>query len=199
MKYGIAAALLAVAASAPAPAATAWDERPGAQGDLSDDRLSPTPVLMALGHNIVTGTTGDAGHGVDRDYFRFSVPTGTVLSSLMVMPTTSVSGSSSFIALQAGPQITVTPTGGGNLGDLYGLMHYENQHVGTDILPLLVGSAAKWPVPSGTYSVWVQETGGEVAYSLDFVITAVPEPASALSLGLGLFGLACRRFVLQRR
>ena len=199
MKTWISAAAL-LAAVTTAQAGTVWDEAAGTQ-DLSDDRLAPTLVAMTVGHNVVLGTTGNAGAGIDRDYFSFVVPTGAVLEALVLLPNTSVSGDSSFLALQAGPQVTVTPTGGGaGVGALYGLVHYRNDQIGQNLLPQMVFGTSTVPVPAGTYSVWLQELGGTVGYGLDFVITSsVPEPGTALSLGLGLLGLACRRFVLQRR
>lgn len=198
MKSHLYAAMLALAAGA-SHAATVWDD---AATDLSNDRFNPTPIAVSLGHNVVLGLTGDAGEGVDRDYFRFTIPDGAVLSALWLLPSTSVSGSASFIAIQAGPQVTVTPSGGGAQA-LYGLGHYDNSQIGSDFLVTLVGQG-KAPVPAGTYSFWVQETGGVVGYALDFVITpSVPEPATALNLllglALGLGGLACRRSVLLPR
>lgn len=194
MKTHIVAGLLALAGGT-THATTVWDD---ATIDLSNDRLAPTAITVALGHNVVRGLTGDAGSGVDRDYFSFTIPAGAQLSELWLLPATSVSGGSSFIGMQAGPQVTVTPTGGG-IEAFYGFGHYDNSHIGSDILVTLVGPA-KSPVPSGTYSFWVQETGGVVGYALDFVITpSVPEPAAAFSLALGICALACRRSVLQRR
>jgi hypothetical protein len=194
MKPWITAALLA--ATATAQAATVWDE--STRGDLSNNGLAPTALVTTVGHNLVLGTTGNDGSGIDRDYFSFTIPAGAALTELWLLPATSVSGGASFIGIQAGPQLTVTPSGGG-IEAFYGFGHYDNSQIGSDILAALVGPA-KAPVPAGTYAVWVQETGGPARYALDFVITsAVPEPAAALSLGLGLLGLVCRRFVLQRR
>ncbi|MBV8036168.1 PEP-CTERM sorting domain-containing protein [Roseateles sp.] len=194
MKTCIGAALLVAVASS--QAAIVWDE--AIQGDLSDNGLAPTVIAMAPGRNLVLGTMGDAGHGVDRDYFSFTVPAGHVLAELWLLPVTGVSGSASFFGIQAGPQLTVTPSGGG-IEAFYGFNHYGGEQIGSDILVAMVG-ADKAPIPAGTWSVWLQETGGQVSYGLDFVITsAVPEPAAALCLGLGLLGLACRRSVLLRR
>lgn len=148
-------------------AGTVWDE--SANGDLSNDGLSPTPVSMAIGSNTVMGVTGNSGNGVDRDYFKFSVPAGSSLSALKLLGNTNVSGSVSFIGMQPGPQVTVTPTGGG-VEQLIALGHYGNEQIGTDLLPSILLGGAK-SLGAGVYSVWVQETGGTAAYGFDFVLT----------------------------
>ena len=71
--------------------------------------------------------------------------------------------------------------------------------LGTNILDDMgVGSGAIGFIPplgAGTYSFWLQQTGGAViGYGLDFVV--VPEPTAAGLLSLGLLGLA---FVGRRR
>src|SRR5882724_1688564 len=107
----LAAVLASVAVAGGAHAATIWDE--ASNGDLSNDGLSPTPLVMSVGSNRVLGTTGNSGQGTDRDYFKFTVPVGAKLTSIVLLPNTAISGSVSFIGIQAGPQLTVTPTGGG--------------------------------------------------------------------------------------
>jgi hypothetical protein len=161
-------ALIAFSISFSAHAGVVWDE--SGNGDLSNDGLSPTPVVFTIGSNIMNGTVGNGGSGVDRDYFTFTVPSGMKLNSIMVTNNTTVSGSASFFAIQKGLQVTTTPTGGG-VTDLLGFTHYGNDLVGTDILPVLVPSA-NGSLASGTYSIWVQETGGPASYGFDFVFTA---------------------------
>ena len=151
--------------------AAAWNE--AVNGDFSNNGLAPTAVAFANGVNTVLGTTGNAGQGVDRDYFTFVVPTGTNLTALRLLNNTTVSGSSSFIGIQAGSQVTVSPSGAG-AENLIALGHYSNDQIGTNILPSILLSPTG-TLPSGTYSVWVQELGGLVDYGFDFVIT----PATA--------------------
>jgi hypothetical protein len=171
-------------------ASVIWDE--ASSGDLSNDGLAPTSLVVGNGSNIILGTTGNAGQGIDRDYFSFTVPTGTALTSLMLLGNTSVSGGSSFIAIQAGSQLTVSPTGAG-VENLLGFAHYSNDQIGADLLPFVtIGFTG--PVPSGTYSVWVQDTGGPATYGFDFVVTPVPLPGTAALLlsallGVSMFGL----------
>jgi hypothetical protein len=183
--YLVGAAVFAL----PAHASVIWDE--SVNGDLSNLGSSPTALTMAAGSNTVLGVTGDQGQGTDRDYFRFDVPVGTVLSSIMLLDNTTVSGSVSFLAIEAGPQITATPSGG-NVQDLLGYGHYGNDQIGTNLLPAIV--VAPGPgLRSGPYSVWVQDTGGPAPYGFDFVVTPVPLPAAAGLLFSGLAGLATRR------
>lgn len=184
----LAALLLALGFGAPGLAAVVWDE--ANNGDLSNDGLNPTTVGASLGSNIVNGSTGNPGTGVDRDYFRFTIPVGAALTSITIQPNTTVSGSSSFIGLQAGPQLTVTPAGVG-VENLIGFSHYGNADVGVNLLPLLAASFISG-LPSGTYSLWLQETGGPVDYGIDFGVTAVPLPAAAWLLMPGLLGLWAR-------
>jgi len=186
-------ALSAVAAGA--QAGVAWDE--AVSGDLSDDRLLPTPLTFASGANTVLGSFGGGGPTTDRDYFSFVVPAGSRLEAVMVNPGTGISGGSSFFAMQTGSQITATPAGA-NVGDLLAFGHYANDAIGTNLLAALLPGGAT-SLSAGTYAVWVQETGGTVPFSFDFVITPVPEPAPALLLGIGLGALAWRHLRSARR
>jgi hypothetical protein len=181
---GLAVSVLGLGLST-AHAATIWDE--AQNGDLSNDGLSPTALIVSNGSNQVLGTTGTTSNGIDRDYFKFTVPAGATLSAIQLLGNTAVSGSVSFIALQGGPQLTVTPTGGG-VEQLLALGHYGNDQIGTDLLPT-IKLGPPGPLPSGTYSVWVQDTGGPASYGFDFVISP-PAAAKVPSLpGRGLLVL----------
>jgi hypothetical protein len=185
---------------AAAQASTAWDE--AVSGDLSNQGTSPTVVTLLSGSNIIRGATGRTGGVVDRDYFTFDLAAGLQLDSLTVLPGTNALGTSglSFIAIQAGPQVTVDPTGGSPAG-LMGWAHYGENDLGTDILGLMgIGMGANGfdvPLPAGQYSFWIQDTGtGIAAYNFDFGVSAVPEPSAAWLMmgGMALMaGLGARR------
>jgi hypothetical protein len=178
-------------------AALVYDE--SVSPDFSGSGLSPTFLALTSGSNLILGTTGNPGAGTDRDYFSIAVPAGFQLAHLTVLPGTSVIGNSIFLGVQAGPQVTVTPTAPSASG-LLGAMHYTNAQVGADILPLLgipfAGSTGfTSPLAAGTYSFWVQDFGaGAIPYAFNFAVAAVPEPeAYALMLaGLGFLMAVAR-------
>src|SRR5262245_64425973 len=96
-----AALLLALVITGPAGAATVWND---VTTDLSNDRSAPTLVPFGPGANDIIGTTGStdgtAATG-DRDYFRFVIPTGLVLKSLIVIDTQLTAGGKAFIGLES--------------------------------------------------------------------------------------------------
>lgn len=191
-------ALLSAGLVSGAQAATAWDE--AVSGDLANVGTSPTLVSLGLGSNLVSGTTGRSAAGVvDRDYFTFTLPAGWQLDALTMLPGTTFLGPSGlgFIAVQAGTQVTVNPTGGSATG-LLGWWHYSENDLGTDILPFIgMGPGATGFVgalPAGSYAFWIQETAtGSVDYRFDFSVSEVPEASSALLLLAGLAGLGLLR------
>jgi hypothetical protein len=192
-----------VLSSAHAENHIAWDE--SVSGDLSNLGSSPTVVSLLPGSNLIRGVTGRSGGVVDRDYFSFTLPTGWQLDTLTVLPgTTFVNPSdAAFIAVQAGPQVTVDPTGGSPQG-LLGWVHYSENDLQTDILGLMgIGFGATGfasPLPAGVYSFWIQNTAtGSSAYNLDFAVSLVPELPAVALWAAGLAGLAGMRAARTRR
>jgi hypothetical protein len=165
-------------------------------GDLSNSGLTPTLLTVLLGSNDVFGTTGKTGTVIDRDYFTFTVPVGLELTAITVLPGTETLGTlgESFIGIESGPQVTVS-TAATDATGLLGWDHYGSADIGVNILPLMgtsgLGSTGfTGPLPSGTYSFWVQEaSAGTVPYGLEFTV-ATPEPASWTMLLTGLAALA---------
>ena len=186
------AASLAFGVSAAAHATTVWDE--SVNGDFSNSGLTPTGPADGFpafcnGGNVVLGTTGNSGAGVDRDYFTFTIPVGGTLTAINVLPNTTAAGVS-FIGLQTGPIMTVGPNGE-NAQNLLGNTHYGTDQIGQNLLTAFMHLPS---LPGGAYTVWIQELGQGVEYGFDFVVDApVPLPGAALLLVSGLGGLAALR------
>ena len=105
-----------------------------------------------------------------------------------------IPGNGSFFGVQAGNAITAMIPDGSVLlgGGLIGIL--AGAQVGDDVLDDLGSgtfSAAPFNVPTfsgslgaGTYTFWYQEGPMDTEYTLDFQVSAVPEPASVIGLGL---------------
>jgi hypothetical protein len=174
-----------------AQGAVVYDE--SITGDLSNSGARPTVVHVGLGSNLILGSTGFGAAGIDRDYFSITVPSGAALSSLTVLPGTSVGGDATFIGVQVGPQVTVA-TDASTATGLLGWMHYGPGNVDRDILPRIgTGDGATGftgLLGPGTYSFWVQDfDSAPVTYDFDLALTAavaVPEPGMYAALAVGL-------------
>jgi len=191
-----AASLLLACAFAPlASAAVVWNE--DTDGDLSNNGLAPNFLTVVTGSNTVYGTTGNS----DYDNFSFTVAEGSLFTGLVLQDGTSVAGDLSFIGMQAGPAFTLPVPLTSAVGML-GWTHYDPTLIGVDLLPSMAvprfgSSGFATPLPSGSYSLHVQDTsGGQAKYGLDIQISSVPEPAAgALALAglLAVAGVAVRR------
>ena len=171
-------------------------------GDLSNNGLAPTVLTISTGLNDVIGTTGRTGSIIDRDYFTFTVSPGQQLTSLTVLPGTAPLGAlaESFIGIQAGPQVTVS-TAATDATGLLGWDHYIGTNILTQIGTSGLGSTGfTGPLPSGTYSFWVQDFNvGTIPYGFEFAVTpsaVTPEPST---LTLMLSGLALLAGETKRR
>lgn len=172
---------LVLAASSIATGDVLWDE--SINGDLSGDRLNPTPFVLTLGtHSIIA--TSIAG---DREYFTMAMAAGLQLDMINLV---SYVGNDplAFIAVQQGTVFTEPPTGTVT-ANLLGWTHFGtgNATLGTDILDNMGAGAGAIgftpPLPSGDHTFWSQQTGANsVTYQLDFVVT--PAPSTLVMLGL---------------
>lgn len=193
-----AAAISIVAAAAPATAAVAYDE--SVSGDLSNNGLAPTVVTLGLGDNTISGTSGRNQAGaVDQDYFTFTLGANQYLTAIDILQGTVPIGLS-FIGVESGNQVTVSPTTTTAAG-LLGWAHYGAGDVGTDILDNM-GFASNGstgftpPLGPGSYAFWVQEASpGTATYAFDFVVAQAPEPSTWMMMmaGFGLISIALRR------
>jgi hypothetical protein len=201
------AVVLMLSLAGGARAAVIWDEAVnGPFGDFDHQtQLGP----FAAGDNEIRGTVGQTSPGVfDRDYFSFSVPAGLGLTAINVIDATSAGPLGiSFIGIGAGTAITVGPVPTPpDASFLLGWRHYSPDDIGTDILgeigaPMPSMGAAGFTPPllgPADYAVWIQETAlcTTCTYDFDFVLAAIPEPASGAMVltGLALLaGLLCHR------
>jgi hypothetical protein len=180
----------------PSFAGVVWDE--SINGPLSSNGLSPTAITLLPGSNQLLGSNGSTG-GI-RDYVTFTIPIGEFLKSITMLNT--AVGNIGFIGIEAGNQLTL-PTNASTAAGLLGWRHYVQGDIGTDILPLM-GIVANQstgftpPLPSGTYSLWIQDSSpGTFFYGFDLQVTT-PEPATwtgvlAAVAGLGMLQLLRRR------
>jgi hypothetical protein len=183
------------AAPSIAQGASIYDE--AISGDLSNSGGAPTVLTAADGSNQLFGTTGRGGSGVDRDYFTLTVPAGSELTSINVLPGTTAGGPVSFIGMEAGKQVTL-PTSPSDATGLLGWHHYGPADINTDILddmsiPADGSSGFTPPLGSGSYSFWVQDFGsGIFNYGFDFALAPVPETGPGLLVVIAVFGFMLR-------
>ncbi|HEX8875708.1 MAG TPA: hypothetical protein VF777_03105 [Phycisphaerales bacterium] len=180
-----------------APAAAGFSYAESVNGDLSDDRLAPSQLMASYGSNILSGSIGKGPlpGSLDLDYVTVTIPAGMQLARLDLVQA-NVGGAVSFIAVEAGAQISVPHTTV-DASPLLGWHHFGGAEQGSDILqaigagPGAIGFAG--PLGPGQYTFWVMElnTAEARGYSFEFVV--VPAPSSACLAALGGLIAAGRR------
>jgi hypothetical protein len=165
-------------------------------GDLSGNRLSPTHLILPSGVHSMTATTGRLPSEeevlYDQEYLRIDLPANHKLIAINMEAYDSFDGTA-FIGVQSGTTFSFDPEDAqANVASLLGWAHFglsEGHDIGDDILPSIGaagrGSAGFTPPLSGpSFTFWLQQTGDDATYQLDFVV--VPEPAawiSAIAIG----------------
>lgn len=167
-----------------------WNE--SVDGDLSDNRLNPTAVTLALGDNRLLGVVGPG----DLDYLRITLPAGLFLSGIILEAYESVD-QAAFIAVQEGTIFTETnlnPEVSNLLG--YALFGPAWVPVGEDLLPeMAVAPGAIGftpPLTAANYTFWIQQTGDPTTYTMNFVVIPTPGTIGLLA-GAGLLAMRRRR------
>ncbi|MCG8589117.1 MAG: PEP-CTERM sorting domain-containing protein [Proteobacteria bacterium] len=178
--------LLGLLAFSVAHAAVLHDE--SLDGDLSGDRNAPDAFALEAGSNTLTATSVSG----DLEYVTLSIGAGDQLDSIQLSDFTNED--ISFLALQEGSVFT-EPATGPDVAALLGWAHFGLAQLGTDILDdLAAGPGAigfDRPLGEGDYTFWIQETGPTAAtYTLDFLVSPVPEPGTLSLVALGGVGLA---------
>jgi hypothetical protein len=150
----------------------------GFSGDFSDDPAMPTRWTLGAGTNeLIAGTaTGDL------DYASFTVGNCDALTSITVNAFSASGGDDvAFIAIQRGSTFTVTPgTADGRIDELDGFQHFGTAQLNQDIL-LTMGQAGgaigfTSPLPTGTYTLWLNQVGPRSEYTLGFNVSRVSDP-----------------------
>lgn len=181
----------------PANAAT-YDE--AILGDLSGTAASPTPWVLAAGANSLIGTAGaNALAGTaDFDLVAIEIPAGYQLDSITLVSYTNPDVfAMSFIGLQAG-----SPWLDGFGFDIVGFWlmgwtHIQTPMAGVDLLPHIQSHANPpeftIPLPSGAYTMLLEDVDTTISYSLLYNVSAVPEPGSIALLATSIMGVAALR------
>ena len=149
-------------------------------GDLSNNPDRPTKFEIGTGTTSLSGTVigRDDNGEKDPDYFTITIPEGGVLSELVVTSYEAAFDSGAFIAMVDGETFSVEDLGNDtDAAALLGYALFGDEEVDENLLPLMVigsrggGEAPQGfdvPLPAGDYSIWVQQTGPETQYTLQF-------------------------------
>jgi hypothetical protein len=194
----IAIVLLAWCAAADVANSATFDE--AILGDLSGIPASPTPWVLEAGANALIGTAGANALAdmADFDLVAIEVPAGCQLDSITLVSYTNPDiFAMSFVGLQAGsPWLDGL---GFDIGgySLMGWTHIQTPMAGVDLLPLIQSHANPpeftLPLPSGVYTMLLEDVDTTISYSLLYNVSVVPEPGSA-----GLL-LMCAVMLRQRK
>ena len=171
-----------------------WNETN--QGDLSSNWLAPTVATLVAsedGENILSGTTGDDGTGIDRDYITVTIPAGAQLTGIILQDYFSPDFNM-FMGVVAGTTV-VNPDEATDQSVL-GYALFGPSDLGNDLMeelavPRYPGGGFIAPVGPGTYTFWIQQTGEPTIYQMNFIV--VPGP------GVMLMNAVAALFASRRR
>lgn len=166
-----------------------WDE--STNGDLSGDRLAPTSLVLGQGNNSIIASMG----GSDKDYVHFSMDSGLALVAIFVENYES-DDDFAFMGFQAGTTLTEDPWTA-NPANLLGWTLWGTGDNGQDLLTRMASQSGtigfSIPLTGSDFTFWIQQTGDDADYQLNFVTAPVPEPATLAAVGFGLAAFARRK------
>jgi len=169
----------------PSHASTLWDE--SIDGDLSNDELAPTDLpALDLGSNLIFGSIGLSSSSDDGDTARFTVPTGWILSQVVLE------------TYQDGAYYDYVPfslyRGASTSDPLVESILLSESSAGTDLLQF---DSAPGPQPAGDYAFEfgsIHQANSEDERSLYSIrLNIIPEPSTMLLFAVGLAGVAGMR------
>jgi len=172
-------------------------------GDLSGDGNAPTFITFTDGSNLIEGTMGSLGGigPMDADVWTFTIAAGYYLTGInLVSYSAPTNPHNSFMAIDDAATISMSDpslhlSNGLWTEQLDGFGNtFTNLMAILDAGPQFGGTGFNGPLPSGTYTFWVQEGSEQIQYCIDFVVSPVPEPGSCLLVAVaGLLMLRRRR------
>lgn len=164
-------------------------------GDLSNDNLSPTVLVLGAGSNeILASSTFDP---LDRDFWTVTIDPGFELSAIILQLYDTIE-LQSFFAVEAGSQVTSLNDPSSLLGNAVIGFNVGAQQ-GDDVLDdlgnaVFGGTGFTGPLGPGTYTFWYQENNNDTNYEFDFIVSAqVPEPSSIAVCAILALGPGIRR------
>lgn len=157
-------------------------------GDLSNDAANPTPLVLELGANQVTGRVQDPAD--TRDYLTFTIEPGQALTGIFLIRyedlDTGADGNRGFIHIDDGSSSVVPDgeTASAFLGGTHldrGLFPSAADNVLTRLAEAPQGGTGfTAPLGPGEYTLNVQQTGPQnTAYTLEIVVAATDVYAQA--------------------
>jgi hypothetical protein len=190
-------ALLAWCAASNLANAATYDE--AIHGDLSGTAASPTPWSLSAGANPLIGTAGtNALAGTDFDLVAIEIPAGHQLDSITLVSYTNPDVfAMSFVGLQAGSP-WLDGFGFDIVGySLMGWTHIQTPMAGVDLLPHIQSHANPpefaIPLPSGVYTMLLEDVDTTISYSLLYNVSAVPEPGSIALVASSIMAISALR------
>jgi hypothetical protein len=142
---------------------TPLDSSETALGDYSNSTSAPTSISLGTATKLVAGTiAGEA------DYLTFTVPAGYRMNGLNLKYFSYTTDQVAFLALDSGNVWSAGQT----TTEMLGFSHFGTADLNTDLLTKM--NVAGSYLPSGDYTLWVQQLGAANTYVLEFELATTP-------------------------